>query len=454
MTRAWWLLARARAWLILFYLLVVAAASPSLAAHWRGLVLAPFVAAVVAMQTLRPPGARVTAERHPELFALVRDTAARIGAPPPDRIWLAGWPLVAARRPHRNRDLVVGQALLHCLDSVELSALIAHELSILDHRHGWLVGRLYAISSGPTDRRERLAQDLSRFVEAVERRADAAALAAGGGAAGRAFAVANLAGLAHMMFRSSLGVPGRRWFRSAHAVSDIDDGWRRVLEHGQVDVWWDEEEAASRAAAHPGLGAAFGGLTADDVTPRPAKSVRVGPLTRREQRRLARQSLGLVQEGVWWTTFAAAPQKWWIARAANELAPIRKAARIVLGRPAADPAEIAVVLHRRNDEVMRALRSLVSRRSRKLFEEDDPEQLEESDAGALPPPPAVATLIEETLLRRGWRLEHPAVRGILIGPDGERVDANELVKSATDDRGFAHVEALLSEHSTGALADR
>jgi hypothetical protein len=43
------------------------------------------------------------------------------------------------------------------------------------------------------------------------------------------------------------------------------------------------------------------------------------------------------------------------------------------------------------------------------------------------PSPGVSYLVEDQLLPRGFRLEHPAVRGVLLGPDGQRVDARHLV---------------------------
>jgi hypothetical protein len=55
------------------------------------------------------------------------------------------------------------------------------------------------------------------------------------------------------------------------------------------------------------------------------------------------------------------------------------------------------------------------------------------------PPPVLGGLVEDRLLRQGWRLEHPAIRGVLIGPDGQRIDA---VRSVTITRTGFDLEPL------------
>jgi hypothetical protein len=58
-------------------------------------------------------------------------------------------------------------------------------------------------------------------------------------------------------------------------------------------------------------------------------------------------------------------------------------------------------------------------------------------------------LVEDVLLQRGWRLEHPAVRGVLLGPDGQRVDAAALVGGALREPDLGRFRQLLSD--TGAV---
>jgi hypothetical protein len=51
--------------------------------------------------------------------------------------------------------------------------------------------------------------------------------------------------------------------------------------------------------------------------------------------------------------------------------------------------------------------------------------------------------VEDHLLRQGWRLEHPAVRGILIGPTGERLDARSLISGTYAHPDLSALRALL-----------
>jgi hypothetical protein len=57
----------------------------------------------------------------------------------------------------------------------------------------------------------------------------------------------------------------------------------------------------------------------------------------------------------------------------------------------------------------------------------------------------VVPVIEHALLARGWRLKHPAVRGVLVGPAGTLVDRDRLVDAYNDP---ALVRGWLSERVT------
>jgi hypothetical protein len=46
---------------------------------------------------------------------------------------------------------------------------------------------------------------------------------------------------------------------------------------------------------------------------------------------------------------------------------------------------------------------------------------------------ALPILVEAALLPNGWRLEHPAIRGVLRGPQGQLLDANALMARASVD---------------------
>jgi hypothetical protein len=129
-----------------------------------------------------------------------------------------------------------------------------------------------------------------------------------------------------------------------------------------------------------------------------------------------------------WYTFATAPARWWAERAWSEAVSARQDAATVLGREPVDDFEVAEVLITRNAEYRAA--GAVRR-----GEEPEPEPEEHAiDPSDYSPPPILCGLVEDALLHRGWRIDHPAIRGVLIGPEGQRVDA---IRSVTEtDEGF------------------
>ena len=71
------------------------------------------------------------------------------------------------------------------------------------------------------------------------------------------------------------------------------------------------------------------------------------------------------------------------------------------------------------------------------------------------PPPVragrPAALVEAALLPNGWRLEHPAVRGVLRGPQGQALDAKALVaRAAIEPAARAELGALLGDQPAAA----
>jgi hypothetical protein len=96
----------------------------------------------------------------------------------------------------------------------------------------------------------------------------------------------------------------------------------------------------------------------------------------------------------------------------------------VLGRPPVDDLETLNVLVNRNDEVMAVVFPDAPRPGDEPAGDDRPTG----------PPPVLASVVEQSLFARGWRLEHPAVRGVLVGPAGDRVDALSLVTYGDDGR--------------------
>jgi hypothetical protein len=255
--------------------------------------------------------------------------------------------------------------------------------------------------------------------------------------------------------------PRRPWlWDSSPSIEDIDDGWRRTLVHSWND-WLSESDeddlVAAAVAAHPTLvvarGGAGGGLSL--VGPQPASPMR--GLSRRQRRRLVRQrpffalvhvrlgaaalvdraradrdrrysplrpvsrpnrrrlvrQLRRLTSAVHWYNFASAPPHWWTDRARAEADSIRSDVAKVFGRPPVDDFETADVLMNRNDEI------LVLNGDAPFDHPEPPETWK--------PPDLLCSLVENALLPRGWRLEHPAVRGVLIGPDGEHMDIRTMV---------------------------
>lgn len=98
----------------------------------------------------------------------------------------------------------------------------------------------------------------------------------------------------------------------------------------------------------------------------------------------------------------------------------------LLGRRPTDDIETAEVLFTRNIELIAQSSNLDPDKN------SDPDELHAEDEAPLTfteskPPPIFVSLVEDAVLQRGWRLEHPAVRGILVSPTAERIDAATLV---------------------------
>lgn len=92
---------------------------------------------VLAAGPLRRPayGLLVTAQSQTAIHRLVTDTAAGVGQPPPDGVWLV--PIANAMAVHRRRawyrggrvDVILGLPLVEVLDADALAAVVAHELA-------------------------------------------------------------------------------------------------------------------------------------------------------------------------------------------------------------------------------------------------------------------------------------------------------------------------------------
>ena len=366
------------------------------------------------------PGVPVD-DRQPGLQALVRDVAAAVGAPVPDRVWLTGAPVIAANAYGIGRtELRIGLPLLRCLPVLEVRALLGHELSLLGEARPWTVVKAHALRTSNVDRSSvgrrvpRGADAVAAFVADPGRRADRAAeVAAGRAAAVRALVDAGVALDSHEFFVVEGGTaPQRWWYLWRQVIEDVDDGWCRHLARGLAVDECVSEEVPRLTTLHPDL------MSAADVPSlvvlTPFAEVPVEPLTRPQQRRLVRRMFDVPpQHIVRWATFATAPERWWHRRAAREAADAHADVAIMLGRLPVSDVETATALLTRRLEIY-------------TIKTGQPIGVDDSQLMV----PTTVGFLESKLLDRGWRLEHPAVRGVLRDPVGRVVDVRTLTVDA------------------------
>jgi hypothetical protein len=293
----------------------------------------------------------------------------------------------------RRRELRIGLGALSFLTSGQLEALVAHELAPLRYRDSWLVLRLREIHQeewgGPATRRHRILARLADFWNAVEDESDAAAIRLGsaGNAADAVVAVALGAG-ANVTYSLDQKPP------SGYAgIQDLDDGWRRYLAHDSSStVDGDYEDVANR---HTILAEPI--RRVGEVRLRMADGrVEVAQLPEPDQRRLAQRSLLMFAPAIQfrlrrirWYTFATVPPQWWVARAQRQV------------------------------ELMRSYWGIAA-------DADLVEALDDTDEDV----EGLQLYAECQLLKAGWRLEHPAVRTVLVSPTGHRIDLSTMDRNA------------------------
>jgi hypothetical protein len=378
------------------------------------------------MGRLRRPGVLITADSQPARYDLVFQTAWQIGVAVPAKVWLTGRPHVGLR-PRRRPELLIGWPLIASMPRRQLAAVIAHELALLQFGRTSLTIRLlgrwrselpYALVSEPVPPRiaSRLAE-LAPFASIVDTAADAAAVRV----SDRITAAQAL--VAAEYFRGAYGAyTADTWFvarsGAATVMKDVADGWSRVLAAGHaVGVVF----ADLVARQHPELAATI--LEVPDPEPtRPANPVAVAGLRPREIRRLAAQTVAT--DRIRWSTFATAPRKLWLRRATDDLRRARSTVRRVLGRAPHDDAETIRVLAERPVEVSAAALSVDPA---ELLAATTPEELADMRSR---PGWMLVEAAECLLLQRQWRLEHPALRGVLIDPEGVR----HSLRDATPDQ--------------------
>lgn len=173
-----------------------------------GLLLALIFAfgRVLTLRPSPPAGVRLTPERAPELWSLVRDLADRVGTREPDEIRLVGAANAAVTEESKLfgliagwRTVLIGLPLLRAYTVDQLRAVLAHEMGHFSGRHtatvrlahrgrmvivetvrGTTVGVLRAVLTGYAHLYVAVEQSVSRE---LEYEADRCAVAAGGKAA-------------------------------------------------------------------------------------------------------------------------------------------------------------------------------------------------------------------------------------------------------------------------------
>ena len=263
--------------------------------------------------------------------------------------------------------------------------------------------------------------------------ADAAAVSAGGHHAvvGRALVMTGYVDSEYEDFALDTTGPPHRWWQRPRVIEDLDDAWRRWITHSTAMslTGADEMLDAFVDRQHPPLSGTAHRLAAGQLSLAPATpAVVLRPLSPRHRRRLVRRVRRLTnRDAARWYTFATAPDEWWADRARVAAESLREDVAAVLGREPVDDLECAEVLVTRNADVF------ALRRARWEIDPATPEP--EPPSTDYTPPPELCALVETVLLGRGWRLEHPAIRGVLIGTGGERVDAARSV-TWTETAGF------------------
>jgi hypothetical protein len=198
--------------------------------------------------------------------------------------------------------------------------------------------------------------------------------------AAEAVVIGELAGLEYTGYQLDMRPPKSEDV----AIQDVDEGWPLFVGHGDAPTTMDDDHT-DEARYHRTLADPIARL--GEVGLRlPDDRVVLEKIAEKEQRRL---------DPGWRSrlyTFADAPQRWWLERARHDAEQVRGWAGKADDAEAADDAALLDTLVRRADD-------------RRLW---------------------LNLYAEHRLLADGWRLEHPAVRGVLIDPAGDRVDITRM----------------------------
>ncbi|UWP81971.1 hypothetical protein Dfulv_44005 [Dactylosporangium fulvum] len=360
----------------------------------------------------------VGASRHPALHSVVIEATKYADVPPPVSVRLDGAPVVH----HADGELIVGVPLIWGLTADQLRVVLTHELALPASRQPDLVrGLLNARQREPRSDKaaarhaKLLSATASLLAEAEQVRDAAAVTAAGGGLSAvedAALALLRATTIAEVFTAFAADEGTHVVGGSAVRVADLHAGWRLRLERWGAPA---HDPAGVRAALpdrHPGLAAELRALDPGPLVTLPPEAAGLDELTADEEQALAET---VVPEEAPWTRFADLPVDVYLVEVEQRARGYVEAVHAVLGRAPDNRDELAGTLLRRPLDVERARQGVEGA-------EDDAKPPAWMGAALL------AVVVEYTLLRKGWRREHPLLARRLIGPDGELLDLNELVR--------------------------
>jgi hypothetical protein len=361
--------------------------------------------------------AAVDAGHHPALHSLVLDAVKYADVPLPAAVHLAG----AATALAADGELTIGLPLVWGLSADQLRVVLTHELALPASRHPDLVrGLLNARLRTPrsdkaVSRHAKLLGATETLLAEAEQVRDAAAITAGGGglsAVGDAALALLKAATVREVFAAFAAAEGAPVVDGvAMRVADLHAGWRLRLERWGAPAHDAAELHAALPALHPGLATELRAIDGGPFVTISPDAVGLDPIGPDDERALAAEVL---PDGPW-TRFAEVPVEVYLVEVERQAREYVEAVHEVLGRPPDGRDELAGTLLRRPVDVERARRGLPA------------------EEGAKPPPwmgaALLAVVVEYTLLRKGWKREHPLLARRLTGPDGVQLDLNELLRS-------------------------
>jgi hypothetical protein len=268
------------------------------------------------------------------------------------------------------------------------------------------------------------------LADAVELRLDrAAAAVAGPSAAARALAKAQVIDTDFQATVHDL------WSRLPDdwddvGIVDVYDAWQTRLRHGRMVPWsWYAAKLAALPARHPTLASLIGALSPGDLElTEPADPIAVASFDKADQIRLAACASFVAPTR--WMMLAEIPPQAWEAAIRFEGDEVVTQVTKILRRAPDSAGEVIDVAATRMAEFFAVAGN---RRP------PDPDEIQDEAERA------VLAFAEDRLDRRGWRRRHPAIEGLLVGPDSAELDILPLARRClTSDAARSELATLVA----------